>query len=142
MPPLTFSSPCTKAWMGMMAGALSVGRNWKAWEKYYLCYCKKGMPQVWLLPGSHKIADEYLTNFDVLITFGCSHLEPVQKIKNLTHSTIFRTGIKIINIDHHPDNSQFGQVNIVDHKNLRWRNWFMIFIFNSWPITKDIALRC
>ena len=123
---------------------LAVGAQLESMGKNITSVIKKGVPpSLAFLPGSHKIADEIShENFDLLITFGCSSLSRTgsEKIKNLTHSTSSGQELKIINIDHHPDNSQFGQVNIVDHKKSSVAELvYDFFIFNSWPITKDIA---
>lgn len=61
------------------------------------------------LPGSELVEDKIDDlDFDLLVTFGCNKIE--------------RTGIEllqkfmgtIVNIDHHPDNTNFGTINIVD----------------------------
>ncbi len=71
---------------------------------------KGGVPRNLLfLPDSQSVGENFpLNSFDLLITFGCN--------------TIARTGFAdlnaysgpIINFDHHPDNTNFGTVNIVD----------------------------
>lgn len=61
------------------------------------------------LPGSELVGDAITDlDFDLLVTFGCNKIE--------------RTGVDIlkdfkgtiINFDHHPDNTNFGTINIVD----------------------------
>jgi phosphoesterase RecJ-like protein len=70
----------------------------------------KGVPMTLrFLPGSQSVADHYIEgSYDLAITFGCAKIErpamPQLKI----------TGVPIINFDHHPDNSNFGTVNVVD----------------------------
>jgi bifunctional oligoribonuclease and PAP phosphatase NrnA len=66
------------------------------------------LPDHQLVTEARTAKSEELSEFDLLVTFGCGRLE--------------RTGLKwfygkkipIINFDHHPDNTKFGVVNIVD----------------------------
>ena len=87
------------------------------------------------LPGSQKIKDVFLPeNFDLLITFGCSSLARTGNPKILNLKS------QILNIDHHPDNQNFGDVNIVDAKKSSVAELiYDFFIFNNWEINKDIA---
>ncbi len=98
---------------------------------------KQGVPPTLkFLPESHRIQDEIETaNFDLLITFGCSNLKrtgqlKIEKLQN----------IKILNIDHHPDNQNFGDVNLVDaQKSSVAELLYEFFVFHHWPITAPIA---
>jgi len=115
---------------------LAVGAQLESMEKQVTYSIKKGVPpNLAFLPNNHKIVDDIShENFDLLVTFGCSELARTgsEKIKNLN--------LKIINIDHHPDNSNFGHVNIVDAKKSSVAELvYDFFIFNNWPINKDIA---
>ncbi|MFA5991088.1 MAG: bifunctional oligoribonuclease/PAP phosphatase NrnA [Candidatus Doudnabacteria bacterium] len=115
---------------------LAVGAQLESMGKNVTYVIKKGVPpNLAFLPGANKIAGDIIPkDFSLLITFGCSTLARtgLEKIQNLK--------LKIINIDHHPDNSHFGHVNIVDHKKSSVAELvYDFFIFNSWPITKDIA---
>jgi phosphoesterase RecJ-like protein len=97
---------------------------------------KKGVPKsLSFLPGSHKIADDINhENYDLLITFGCSSIDRTGslKIKNLK--------LKIVNIDHHPDNKMFGTVNVVDPaKSSVAELIYDFFIYNGWHINKHVA---
>ncbi len=74
------------------------------------------------------------TDFDVFITFGCNKLE--------------RTGFKqlesvtkpIINFDHHPDNSEFATINILDEKTAAVAELVYYFLeYAQAEITKEIA---
>jgi phosphoesterase RecJ-like protein len=97
---------------------------------------KQGVPPtLQFLPGSQKIQDDIEhEEFDLLITFGCSDLDRCgsQKITKLT--------IPIINIDHHPDNTNFGHINLVDAgKSSVAELTYDFFIYSSWPINKEAA---
>ncbi len=123
-------------------------------EKKVTVAIKQGVPpHLQFLPKSFKIVDDIYPvkpdeasslktkfnradsqNFDLLITCGCGNKERTgsQSITNLRVPTI--------NIDHHPDNSNFGDVNIVDSfKSSVAELVYDFFIFNNWKITKDIA---
>ena len=110
-------------------------------DKQVSCAIKKGVPpSLAFLPGSENIADDIgRDDFDLLITFGCATLsrtgsENIEKLKK--HSS----KLKIINIDHHPDNTFFGTVNIVDAKKSSVAELlYDMFVFHKWPITRDIA---
>lgn len=115
---------------------LAMGAQLESMGKDVAYVIKKGVPpNLAFLPGANKIAEDITTqDFDLLITFGCSTLDRTGSTKILNLQS------KILNIDHHPDNSHFGQVNIVDHKKSSVAEMiYDFFIFNSWPITKDIA---
>lgn len=97
---------------------------------------KKGVPKsLSFLPGSHKIADDIThENYDLIITCGCGTIERTgsEKIKNLN--------LKIINIDHHPDNKMFGDVNMVNSaKSSVAELVYDFFKHNGWKITKEVA---
>lgn len=115
---------------------LAIGAQLEKMEKNVTYSIKKGVPPtLTFLPGSEKIADDINhENFDLLITFGCSSLSRTGSLK------IENLKLKIINIDHHPDNTYFGHVNAVDHKKSSVAELvYDFFIFNNWKITKDMA---
>ena len=92
-------------------------------------------PALSFLPGADKIADDIEhKNFDLLITFGCSSKDRCGSEKMMA------LDVPLLNIDHHPDNQNFGHVNIVDHKKSSVAELvYDFFLFNKWPISKDIA---
>ncbi|MBU6447846.1 bifunctional oligoribonuclease/PAP phosphatase NrnA [Patescibacteria group bacterium] len=75
---------------------------------------KFGMPAALnFLPNHQEVLDAPTfpvdkTNYDAVILFGCSNKPRVgfEQIK--------QSSLPILNIDHHPDNELFGQVNLVD----------------------------
>lgn len=97
---------------------------------------KKGVPpQLQFLPGSHKIADDIEnSDFDLVIFFGCSSKDRCGNEK------IISLRLPIINIDHHPDNSGFGTINMVDPKKSSVAELvYDFFLFNHWIISQPIA---
>lgn len=97
---------------------------------------KQGVPEsLQFLPNSKTIIDDIVhKNFDLLITFGCSSLSRTgsERIQNLK--------IPTINIDHHPDNQAYGEVNVVDpEKSSVAELVFDFFNFCKWEITHEIA---
>ncbi len=74
-------------------------------------------------------------NFDLLVISGCSAMERVgnEKIANLQ--------IPKINFDHHPDNTSFGDVNVVDStKSAVAELVYDFFKASKWPIDHEIAM--
>jgi len=127
---------------------LAMGHHLEKMGKVVTYAIKKGVPPALaFLPGSEKIADDIdHHNFDLLITFGCSTLDRCgsAKILNLSaqggSASGGKSGTSIINIDHHPDNSHFGNVNVVDHtKSSVAELIYDFFMFHNWPITKEVA---
>ena len=115
---------------------LAVGSQLEKMGKHVTYAIKKGVPPyLSFLPGSEKIVDDITElNFDLLITFGCSVLSRTGSLK------IENLKLKIINIDHHPDNTNFGNVNLVDAKKSSVAELvYDFFLFNKWEVTKDIA---
>lgn len=115
---------------------LAVGTHLETLGKRVTYAIKKGVPpNLAFLPHSHKIQDDINeTGFDLLMTFGCSSLS------RTGNTTIENLSCNIINIDHHPDNSYFGTVNMVDAKKSSVAELvYDFFNFATWPITKDIA---
>ncbi len=66
-------------------------------------------PKLSFLPGISEIMEGFEnTQTDLLITFGCSDL------KRTGQPILYNIKAPVINFDHHPDNKNFGTVNIVD----------------------------
>jgi phosphoesterase RecJ-like protein len=73
-------------------------------------------------------------NFDLLIISGCS------KIDRCGNPTIINSTLPILNIDHHPDNTQYGTVNLVQaDKSSVAELVFDFFKYCNWTITPGIA---
>lgn len=125
---------------------LAMGARLEKMGKQITYAIKKGVaPNLAFLPGAKKIKDDIeQTNFDLVVTFGCSTLSRTgsTKILNLSAEGGSASGGKlpILNIDHHPDNSNFGEVNMVDSKKSSVAELiYDFFLWNKWTITKDIA---
>ncbi len=88
------------------------------------------------LPMSDKVLEKLPNEkFDVLVISGCSSLARVG------HAEIMELKIPIINLDHHPDNTNYGTVNVVDStKSAVAELTYDFFKFCGWEITHDIAL--
>lgn len=109
--------------------------------KKTFCAIKHGVAEnLRFLPGCEHIKEDIeSSDFDLLITFGCSDLARtgLDKIQNLK---IEKSKLNILNVDHHPDNTMFGDINLVDEKKssvaelvFDWLN------FANWTIDKNIA---
>ncbi len=115
---------------------LAVGRQLETMGKQVTRAIKRGVPpSLAFLPDSKKIQDDITSlNFDLLIMFGCSVKE------RCGSESIVHLAIPTINIDHHPDNTHYGQVNVVDpSKSSVAELIYDFFVWNNWRITKDIA---
>jgi phosphoesterase RecJ-like protein len=97
---------------------------------------KGGVPSnLIFLPGSNEVKSDF-TEFkaDVLITFGCNKLDRTgfRQMQNIKQP--------IINFDHHPDNSNFGTVNVVDSSTAAVAELIYYFlVFAEAQIDKNIA---
>ena len=115
---------------------LAMGHQLELMEKQVTYAIKKGVPpNLSFLPGVDKIADDIdREDFDLLITFGCSEETRTGSTKILNLKSL------ILNFDHHPDNTLFGNVNVVDPKKSSVAELvYDFFNFNNWSITKDVA---
>lgn len=96
-----------------------------------------GVPEhLVFLPDSQKTLAEFppRLDFDLLIISGCSNLERAgeARLKEFTQP--------ILNIDHHPDNAQYGALNLVDaQKSSVAELVYDFFRFSGWNIDAKIA---
>ena len=115
---------------------LAVGQQLEKMGKQVTYAVKKGVPpNLAFLPGAEKILDEAPDGqYDLLITFGCSDKQRCGSQKTMA------LDIPILNIDHHPDNTNFGHVNVVDYKKSSVAELvYDFFLYNNWPVTKNVA---
>ncbi len=115
---------------------LAVGQMLEQRGKQVTHIIKKGVPpQLQFLPGSEKISAEYVAgDYDLLVTFGCSTKD------RCGIEEIITLNIPVLNIDHHQDNSFFGDVNVVDkQKSSVAELVYDFFKFCGWPLNKNIA---
>lgn len=116
---------------------LALAHQLEKMGKTFECAIKKGVPKsLSFLPGSEKINDDISReNFDLVISCGCGEKkrcgsEKIQALK-----------VPFINIDHHPDNKLFGEVNLVEpDKSSVAELVYDFFQHNHWPITKKVAV--
>lgn len=95
-----------------------------------------GVPeQLTYLPGSKLVIEDISrADFDLLVISGCSNIERCGNPK------IIELGVPILNIDHHPDNTKFGTVNVVDPaKSAVAELVFDFFNYCGWEISSRAA---
>jgi phosphoesterase RecJ-like protein len=95
-----------------------------------------GVPQgLVFLPGFEYVEEEVgKIDFDLLVTFGCNRLSRTGFEELINYS-----GEKI-NFDHHPDNTNFATINVVDDSTAAVAELVYDFLqYLKKPITKDIA---
>lgn len=82
-------------------------------SKKVVFWCVDEVPETLLfLQGSKRIvAPTSLEAGDVIVTVDCAEAKLTEM--HLTHPMMFDKQYSLINIDHHPDNPQFGTVNLV-----------------------------
>ncbi len=97
---------------------------------------KGGVPNsLKFLPGSVEVGEEYHSEkYDLIMTFGCGN------IKRPGFKELETTKIPIINFDHHPDNSNFGKINVVEPATAAVAELIYYFLqLKNIEINKDIA---
>jgi len=97
---------------------------------------KGGVPEQLQYLPLHEWVQEDLTHadFDLLIISGCSTLE------RCGLSTIINSRLPILNVDHHPDNTMYGDVNVVQaDKSSVAELVYDFFQYCHWPVTPGIA---
>ncbi len=96
-----------------------------------------GVPQqLRYLAKSEIVVEDIQSNehYDLLVISGCSVLDRVN------NPNIANLNVPSINIDHHPDNSMFGTVNVVDaDKSAVAELVYDFFKFSGWEIDAEIA---
>jgi bifunctional oligoribonuclease and PAP phosphatase NrnA len=125
-----------------LGSALALAQHLKSAGKQVAVVVKGGVPlQLRYLPMSNLVTEELpLENgepkkFDALVISGCSVRERVK------HEGILSLQVPTINLDHHPDNTMYGEVNVVDHtKSSVAELTYDFFKFCEWNITHNIAL--
>jgi phosphoesterase RecJ-like protein len=97
---------------------------------------KDGVPDnLSFLPGSEEVNSELKEiDSDLIITFGCN------KIDRTGWRILSHTKVPLINFDHHPDNANFAEVNIVDPQTSAVAELVYYFLtFADAEISKEIA---
>ncbi len=97
---------------------------------------KGGVPEgLSYLPFSYRVQESMpAKKFDLLVVSGCS------KIERTGMTEIIQSGIPVLNVDHHPDNTSYGDVNVVQPaKSAVAEVVFDMFTHYKWRISADIA---
>ena len=108
----------------------------KGMGKKAAMYCRDPVPEIYgFLPESDKIKSS-LNNgkYDLAIAVDCGDEKRVEKgldLKTLAD--------KVINIDHHPDNTKFGDINLIEKISSVSEILFKLFKKMKVKITNDIA---
>lgn len=89
------------------------------------------------LPGFDQIEINYPQNFDydTLLVLDCSDISRVRNFEKLR-----KTGLSMINVDHHADNCSFGTMNITPIISSVGELLFHFFKAAEWPISYDMAI--
>lgn len=119
-----------------LGSALAVSGFLKQLGKQVRIVIKGGVPaNLIFLPGS-EVVDSQISDVseDLIITFGCN------KIDRTGLKPLLSTKVPTINFDHHPDNSNFGTVNVVDPETSAVAELVYYFLkFANATIDKDMA---
>lgn len=93
-------------------------------------------PDFTFLPSREKIVRQYPFDigFDTVFVLDASHASRVREF-----NTIPTEGLQLVNIDHHPDNSNFGHINIVETISSVGELLFCLFADLGWELTKETA---
>jgi phosphoesterase RecJ-like protein len=119
-----------------LGSVLAIVEVLKSMGKYAVPAAVGGVPpSLKFLPGQHAVIDNFHDdNFDAIILSGCSSPERTG-MDEVTKSTV-----PILNIDHHPDNSLYGTVNVVDPTKSSVAELVYDFIkFLGQPVTPEIS---
>ncbi len=99
--------------------------------------CIKGVvpSSLMFLPGSNTVSEQFPSApFDLLLTFGCN------KLTRPGLDEFLKVSVPIINFDHHPDNTNFGTVNVVEPETSAVAELVYYFLdFAKATINKEIA---
>ncbi len=120
-----------------LGSVLALANHLKSENKDVSIIIKGGVPEALrFLPGSQWVREEAedYEKFDLLIISGCSVK------KRIGNDAIINLDIPTINIDHHPDNTSYATINVVDGvKSAVAELVYDFFVFNRWQITAPIA---
>jgi bifunctional oligoribonuclease and PAP phosphatase NrnA len=103
------------------------------WMADYSDGCYSFLPNI--LDIKNNIPDKY--HFDTIVSLDSSNLQRIPDFETLEYS---KEDVTLINIDHHADNSNFGNTNFVkDTASSVGEILYWLFEDFQWEITKDIA---
>jgi len=129
---LTHTDPDGDAIGSMIAVHLAL----KGMGKKTAMYCNNPVPEMYqFLPESGKVKDSLgKGKFDLAVAVDCGDAKRVDdgiKLKALART--------VVNIDHHPDNTKFGDINLIEKISSVSETLFKLFKKMKVKITKDIA---
>ena len=120
-----------------LGSALALAHHLKNSGKRVAVVVSGGVPQqLKYLPMAELVSETVPDwEFNALLISGCSVRDRVK------HEGILALNVPTINLDHHPDNKMYGDVNVVDHtKSSVAELTYDFFKFAEWKITHEIAL--
>ncbi len=120
-----------------LGSVLALANHFKLNGKNVAVVVKGGVPQqLQYLPMAELVSETVPDlQFDAMVISGCSVRDRVK------HEGILALNVPTINLDHHPDNKMYGDVNVVDHtKSSVAELTYDFFKFAQWDITHEIAL--
>lgn len=120
-----------------LGSVLALAQALKSQGKNITVAITGGVPEsLRFLPMSEEVVENIDgTDFDAVVISGCSVLSRVgnEEIINLT--------VPKINLDHHPDNKMYGDINVVDGKKSSVAELtYDFFQFAGWEINHNIAV--
>lgn len=121
-----------------LGSVLALAHQLKLMGKKVAVVIAGGVPEsLQYLPMSEIVSEQLPEDaqFDALVISGCSVRERVN------HEQILKLKVPTINLDHHPDNKMFGDVNIVQGtKSSVAELTYDFFKFCGWEITHEVAV--
>jgi phosphoesterase RecJ-like protein len=107
----------------------------KGMGKKAAMYCRDTVPEIYkFLPGSGRVKCSLKGRYDLAIAVDCGDEKRVDggiRLRDLADM--------IINIDHHPDNSKFGDINLIEKISSVSEILFKLFGKMKVKVSKDIA---
>lgn len=119
-----------------LGSMLALAHYFRSLNKSVTIAITGGLPErLTFLPGSDWVEENLPnSNYDLIIVSGCSTLN------RTNHSEILKLNLPIINFDHHPDNQNYGFINIVDATKSSVAELMFDFLqWSSWKIDQNIA---
>ena len=116
---------------------IAVHLGLKAMGKKSVMYCKDPVPEIYkFLPESSKVTSSYNAGdrYDLALVLDCGDAKRVNDKINL-----HEVGAKVVNIDHHPDNTKFGDINVIESISSVSQMIYELFKMMDVQITKEIA---
>ena len=119
-----------------LGSVLALAHHLNAQGKSVTLAITGGVPErLSFLPGSDWVEEELPSaTYDLVIVSGCSTLD------RTNHAQIQQLNLPVINFDHHPDNKNFGIVNVVDStKSAVAELMYDFLLWAQWPLNQNMA---